>query len=221
MYELKHHGFFKVYLPKNRDPENMDAGEMLMEETALYYGDQITTNYELNDSGRTPLDIDILPSHIYMSWYFNENDINAQFRELNGYIDRLFSKKLLQVDPIYRCTMLLDYHFDYYKGDVDLFFKHIRYEIIPLSSILIEELKNEDHRDRKIPDFEILNRVILEWIESKVPKRRKNTFQKFKSLNWSQIITILISLLGVIIALIVERERLMEFLNQLISVSKF
>lgn len=217
MYELKHHEFFKVFLPKNRDPENMDAGDMLMEETTLYYGGQITTNYELDVKGKTLLDIDISPTHIYMSWFFNKNDPNARFRELNKSIDRIFTKKLLQVEPIYRCTLLLDYHFYYYKGDVNLFFKHIKYEIIPLSSILIEELKKEGHHDRKIPDFEILNRVILEWIESKAPKRRKNIFQKIKSLNWNQIVTILVSLLGLIIALIVERESLMDFFNQVLS----
>lgn len=215
MYKLKHHDFFKVFLPKNRDPENMDAGEMLMEETALFYGDQITTNYELDDSGKTLLDIDITPTHIYMSWYFNKNDVNAQFRALNKSIDRIFTKKLLQVDPVYRCTILFDYHFHYYNGDVDIFFKHIKYEIIPLSSIMIEELKKENDGNRKIPDFEILNRVILEWIESKTPKEKSKTiFQKSKSLNWIQYIGLLVTFAGVLIASIVERKNLVEFFKQ-------
>lgn len=199
MYQLRHHDFFKVFLPKNRNPENMDFNDVFMEETALLYEGQITTNYELDDYGRTIFDIDILPSYIYTSWYFNKNDPNAQFRNLNNTIDRLFVKKMLRFDPIYRSSGFLDYHFHYYAGEKSIFFTHLKHEIIPLSEKIIKELEEDKDFTGKIPSKNTVKEIILEWIELNDKKVLKtNLFSRIKSMNWGLMLGISIAFLSLI-----------------------
>jgi hypothetical protein len=199
MYHLRHHDFFKVFLPKNRDPEKMDFNDMFLEETALYYGDQITTNYKLDDDGRTIFDIDILPSYIYTSWYFNQNDPNAQFRNLNSTIDRLFIKKMLSINPLYRSSGFLDYHFHYYTGEKSIFFTYLRYEIIPLREKIIKELEEDKDFTGKIPSNNSVKEIIQEWIELNNKKVVKaNLFSLIKSLNWGLILGIVIAFLSLL-----------------------
>jgi hypothetical protein len=218
MFELKHHGFFKLYLPKNRDPENIDWTEVFMEESHLLFQGKITKDYKYNQGERTLLDIDLLPSFIYLAWYQNQNNPNGQFQKINHTIDRLFAKKLLSFTPIYRCTEFLDYHFNYFTGQKALFFKYLRHEILPLCENIIEEMKDEKDFSSKIPKFETLSEVVQEWIiQNSKNESKSNLISKLKSFNWAQIVGILLTLISVIIAIIVEREILLEFFDQIIN----
>jgi hypothetical protein len=50
MYQLRFHNFFRVHLPKNRDPENMDWADVFLEESKLIYGDQIKNNRRVDSN---------------------------------------------------------------------------------------------------------------------------------------------------------------------------
>ncbi|SDA37120.1 hypothetical protein SAMN03080617_00004 [Algoriphagus alkaliphilus] len=189
----------------------MDWTEVFLEESKLIYGDQITVNYELDESGKTIFDIDLYPSFIYTSWHFNKGNPSAQFQDLNHTIDKLFSEKLLRFNPIYRCTGLLDYHFHYYKGKKSLFLSHIKHQILPIC-----KTKMENPKDKIIPQnqhitFENFEKIIDEWIhlQSKV-NPKTNILWKLKNFKWVEILGLMVAVLALLLALIIDWDKLVE-----------
>jgi hypothetical protein len=199
----------------------MDWTEVFLEESKLIYGDQIKTNYKIDESGKTIFDIDLLPSFIYMSWHFNQNNPNSQFQDLNHTIDRLFAEKLLRFNPIYRCIGLLDYHFYYYKGEKNHFFSHLKHQILPICKKKLESASDEIIPQNKHITFENFEKIIEEWIQINSKENpKKNLFLKLKKLKWIDILGLLIALIALLLSIILEWDKLIEVFNRFIPMNR-
>lgn len=215
MFQLNHHGFFKLYLPKNRDPENMDWNKVFMEESHLHYNGEITEGYKYDQGDRTILDIDLLPSFIYLAWYSNQKNPSGQFQRINQTIDRLFSEKLLRFNPIYKCVGLLDYHINFFQGEKVDFFFHIKHQILPICKEKFNNKEKEIIPENWHISFDDFEKIILEWIDSKSKEEKKINFLfKIKSLNWLQILSLLITTIGVLAGLIVDWDRILNSITK-------
>lgn len=183
---IKHHNIFKVYLPKNIS-ENTDSftPEMFLEEAYLWSNGSMTPDFKPNDSERNPLDVVLFPSFIFASKKLHQTE-TEQTEYINERIDVEFCKMLLWVKPIYRLTEFIDYHYSIYQDDKNIFFKHIKFVILPLIKIIIENNSNsKDLMKEEYPAFSDVAEIIQAWLIEKEkllnPQNEMPTHVKFET----------------------------------------
>lgn len=165
---VNHHKIFSVYLPKSvSGDEESFTPTMFIEEAYLMSDGTMTPDFQPNDQDRNPLDVVLYPSFIFAAKKIRQTE-SEQFEYINERIDVEFCKMLLCIKSIYRLTEFVDYHYNLYKEDKNIFLKHLRFVILPLIKRIIEhsssskELIKEDY-----PDYSIVSEIILSWVKEK------------------------------------------------------
>lgn len=166
--KIKHHNIFKIYLPKNTgENEEKITPEMFLEEAYLWSNGSITPDFKPNDFERNELDVVLYPSFIFAAKKLHQTE-TEQTEFINKRIDVEFCKMLLWIKPIYRLNEFVDYHFNKYEGDKNIFLKHIKFVIVPLIKTIIENnSKSKVLIKEEYPDFSIVSEIILSWILAK------------------------------------------------------
>ena len=91
---------------------------------------------------------------------------------MNETIDNHFVDKLLNIIPIYKIDLLLNYHLSQYTGKKEDFYQHLQYVILPLSKTKIEKLQQvADSSSENLPSPSIIEDLVMKWIASKNPKK--------------------------------------------------
>ncbi|MDY0780833.1 hypothetical protein [Tenacibaculum sp. IB213877] len=225
---IKHHGFFKVHLPiKDYDGKNEgDFAEIMMEEFYLFSEGKWTKDYESVNPKKDEFEITLYPSIVYAANKLGYSE-SKKFQVINDYIDNSFVNLLECFSPLYKCTSYIEYHLYYYSGEKEDFYKHIKYQI--LSIVKNRKLKNKDNFD-----YENLELTINDWLEMKKEvkenkyntniKSAKNVYVNNNSKIKTQAYTterknktgfysILLAILGIIIAIIVGWKEILNFFN--------
>ena len=162
--EIKHHEIFKVYLPKNIGGKG-DLTSMVLEEAHLLSNGDMTPDFEPNDQERKPLDVVLLPSLVYAAKKIHENEYE-QIKDINESIDVEFSRKLLRIKPVYRLTVFIDYHYENCQKDKNIFFKHLKFVILPIIKRIIEN-NSEKPLKTDYPEYSLVEELIIIWINEK------------------------------------------------------
>ncbi len=175
--EISHHNFFSVCYPKHT--EDSELQEAFLEEAFLSYNGEITPSYNYENKSRTLLDVSLLPFTDIRYILKSYTKDSERTRHLNDTIDARFVDILIKINPIYKIGLFLDYHFSKYNGEVEDFFKHLKFIIIPLSKIQLEKLsKLTDLNSENIPLPEHVEELVLDWIKAKGNKK-ESTFISF------------------------------------------
>lgn len=229
---IEHHNFFKLHLPNReyKEESKEDLQEMLMEEFYLYSDGNMTPNFESNNKNGDPLAIILYPSFIYACHKLKKTE-NEKFHFINDCIDSEFVNFLIRITPVYKTMDFLEYHLAFYKGDKELFYRHLKYVILNIISKRIN-IENEDSSKYK----EIFN-VINDWLsmkikegnfksstkinkakniiinnESKISKQSFiNNENKKEAKDWGKYLSVIISLIAVVLTIIIYWESILKF----------
>lgn len=168
--EIKHNKYFKIHYPVYTEDD--DLSNAFLEEAYLYYGGEMTPGFKYDDKNRTAFDIVLLPItdvRFILKTVSNQNDRSIKLNEI---IDNHFIDKLINITPIYKIDLLLDYHLSQFAGKKDDFYKHLQYVILPLAKTKIEKLQQvADSASENLPSPSIIEDLVMKWIASKNPKK--------------------------------------------------
>ena len=173
--EIKHNKFFKIHYPIYL--EDNDLSNAFLEEAYLYYGSQMTPGFKYDDKNRTAFDIVLLPIsdvRYILNTVSNQNDRTIKLNEI---IDNHFIDKLINITPIYKIDLLLDYHLAQFTGKKDDFYKHLQYVILPLAKTKIEKLQQgTDQASENLPSPTIIEDLVMKWMALKNPKKESKPY---------------------------------------------
>lgn len=157
--KLKHHKFFQLHYPTNRDYSKVELEDIIIEDFYLYSDGAMTPNYKPEKPRTNFLNITLYPSTIYLSRkYFNKENDQTEF--INKNLDAEFIRVCLRISPIQRILQFIEYHFQK-CSDPDEFILHIKYIILPR----IKKFSKKDKEE--LIDYESVISVFQEWIEKK------------------------------------------------------
>lgn len=228
---IKHHNYFKVHLPKKdykAEAEN-ELTEILMEEFYLFSEGKWTTNYESINPKHDKFEVSLYPSILYAlnKLHYSENE---KFHFINNYLDNAFVDYLERFNPIYKCEKFIEYHLYYYKGSKEDFYNHIKFQILPMIKKRKEDNKSEF-------DYETLEKVVKNWINTKMKKNKRNISNSTKINNAENVFvnnqsnvkkqygntlpkdkvalySFIVAIIGIVIAMIIGWDEIIKFLEK-------
>lgn len=198
-----------------------------MEEFHLYFNGEMTPNYEYPNKKDCAFDVTLYPSFIYASVKLKKKE-NEQFHFINDCIDSEFVNMLLNINPVYRVMGFIDYHFERFAGERDIFIKHIKYVIV---QNIEQRILKADNNANRYKEIEI---VIKDWVMKKTKTKEKDNFSttinnpnnitlnngtKIKTQNnqtkigGKTKIALIISLLMLVIAIIANWEKIVKLVS--------
>lgn len=164
MKTLRHHDFFQLYLPIDRDYSKIELIDTITEEFHMVNMKGVNVKGEYDNPKKCAFDVPLYPSFIYTSKEFHK-DNGGQFQYINDCIDSEFVNLLYSIKPVYRIMEVIDYHYENYNGEKELFHRHLKYSII---ENLNQRKKIEKFDSDKL---ELIINVINEWLEKMNDKK--------------------------------------------------
>ena len=175
---IKHHNLFKVHLPKKNyiGDSNEELSEIIMEEFHLHYNGQSTPNYSSVNPKNDSLEVTLYPSFVYLANKLKKTE-NERYHFFNECIDSQFVNMLKDLNPIYRIMDFIDYHFSFYEGDPQVFFRHIKY-------VILENIRKRQELEKENSDrYREIYIVVSDWLELKEKSMKKVEGSKTKISN--------------------------------------
>lgn len=164
---IKHHNFFKVHLPiKDYKGESEDElAEIIMEEFHLFSDGKLTKNYDSLNPKTDQFEISLYPSIPYLANKLNYSE-TEKFQFINDVLDNAFVDFLEKFNPLYKCTLFIEYHLAHFKGEKIDFYNHIKYQILTI----VKERKKGKRNDF---NYESLEQILEDWISAKIKEIEK------------------------------------------------